>query len=93
MDEELRQRLESIDQSLRWLKDYLLEFRSEIIRQFEDVGTRLDTLSGAVASMDARLPVMTKSLSRLEARVYGPPSQDAKLAELEARIRRLEGAA
>jgi hypothetical protein len=71
-----------------------MEFRTEVIRKFDDIDQRLETMSSALAGFDTRIPALTKSVIRLEERVYDlHDPRDVKIAELDARLRKLEGAA
>lgn len=96
-DAQLERQFQSLSTSMESLKSYVLDLRTEMIRRFDDTDQRLDTLAVTVGSIDSRLPGLTRAIMALESRVYkqadvGSPLL-AKVAELEARIRKLEGAA
>jgi hypothetical protein len=93
-DEELRQQFAELKAQTTGLQTYVMELRAEVIQRFDDIDRRIDTMAGTIASIDSRLPVLTRSVMAMEARVYKQDdARDIKLAELEARIRKLEGAA
>jgi hypothetical protein len=95
------ERLDRIDKSIQDLHEliagqtrYVQEFRTEVIRRFDDIDRRMDTMVVTVGSIDSRMPGLTRSVMAMEARVYKQDdTRDTKIAELEARIRKLEGAA
>jgi chromosome segregation ATPase len=58
----LEQRLDEHDKRFDRLEQYLLEFRREMIQRLEAIEYRLTHLESTVASMDARLPGMTKAI-------------------------------
>jgi uncharacterized protein YceH (UPF0502 family) len=77
------------------LTRYLLEFRTEVTQQLADMNQRLSTIASTVNSLnlDARLPALSQAVIKLETRVYEHPSpMELKIAEIEARLRKLEGA-
>ncbi len=88
---------EELTQQFQELKSYVLDLRTAMIQRFDDIDQRLDTLIGTVNSMDVRLPVLTRAITAMESRAYRQSdidgSRDARIAGLEERIRRLEGAA
>lgn len=75
-DDELKQEFTAV-------RNFLLEFRTEVIQRFESIERRLAILQASVAGIEIRLPPLTQSTMTLEAQV----------ANIESRLRKLEGAA
>ena len=87
----VRQELKAVDERLY---RYLLDFRTEMIQPLSDLNQRLSNVANAVNSLEMRLPAVSQAVIKLETRVYEHPSPtDLKLADLEAQLRKLEGAA
>lgn len=56
------ERFAAIDSRLDRIDAYLLQFRSEVISRLDVIDNRLDTLSSVLATIDLRLPPLTKAL-------------------------------
>ena len=56
------ERLDRIDRSIETLAQYVLDLRQEAASRFQNIDNRLDILSSTVASLDSRLPALTKAI-------------------------------
>jgi hypothetical protein len=53
-------RFSKIDVRFDRLDAYIQDFRTAVIHRLERIDSRLDGLSGTLASLDARLPALTR---------------------------------
>jgi len=53
---------DAVDRRFDRLDDYILQFRTEIIRQFEIIEQRLDFLASSFSRIDVQLPAVNKSV-------------------------------
>ena len=60
------ERFDRIDTSLSELRDYLLGFRKEVIARLDAIDRRLDRIDNTVASIDMRMPALTKAIADLQ---------------------------
>ncbi len=89
-DDELRGEFAAIQQQFRNAAAYMQQFRSEVVERLDSIERSLSILSTTVAGVDARMPAVTRDVLAQEERHR---STAARLADIEARLRRLEGAA
>ena len=94
--ETLTQRGDRIERSIETLTQYVLDFRQETAIRFQTIETRLDVPSATVASIDSRLPALTKAIldfgtisSQLEREHW---RQKDAATSLVARVEKLEEA-
>jgi len=66
---DLRSRADKTDASLDAIREYILDFRGEAIRRFDQVEARLDMVIVTVQSFDARVPALTKAVLELQVRM------------------------
>ena len=55
-------RLDKMETRLDEMREYILDFRSETIRRFDQVEARLAMVIVTVQSFDARVPALTKAV-------------------------------
>ncbi len=88
---------EELLREFRYLRNYLSEFRREVMQRFGDIDRPMDTLASTISGIDTRLPALTRAIMTMESRIYKQNDvdilRDTKIRELEARIQRLEGVA
>ncbi len=94
MDDELRAHLEAMEQRItaefKSQSNYILEFRTEVIKEFKIVEQRLNTLSGLVSGLQTTIPAVSDSVLGTESTVS---RLNREMAEIRARIEKLESAA
>jgi|HubBroStandDraft_6_1064221.scaffolds.fasta_scaffold2142100_1 hypothetical protein len=82
-DTSVNERFDRIDKSIDRLTQYVIDLREETTSRLQVIDSRLDFLSSTVASIDVRLPALTKatleagSLARLQpaAAMIGRPTR------------------
>jgi len=88
------ERFDRIDDSNERLTRYVLELRDETAHRLDVIDHRLDMISATVASLDSRLPPLTKAIldsGSLAAQLAREQSREKALAaDLAARLDRLE---
>jgi len=96
--ETVRQELKTLDDRLT---RYILDFRAEVLERFDSYEPRLQILSGTIQSIESKLLPFTKAVFDAQATVSRGLAQQSEakeqwriqLADIEARLRKLEGAA
>ncbi len=81
---------EELKQEFQTLKTYILDFRTEVLREFNIVHGRLETISGLVAGLNATIPALSNSALKTETEIH---RVQRELVDIQARLRKLEGAA
>ena len=87
-------RLDGIDKRLDGLTKYVMDFREEAIKRLEVIESRLDILSLTLASIDSRVPVLTKGVLDIGSYVSQALREQSmnkdSTADLAARVAKLE---